>query len=163
MRQDRDGGQGGGCAIFIKEEMSYGRLLIDHSFDLEAVVVELWVDKRKFIVINLYNPCKRLKIEELERLGQGNEIIWCGDFNAHNTLWGGETTDYNGQIVEDLMESKGLVCLNNGQGTRLSFRDGRESAIDLTLVLSELATASNWEVLTNNSIGIDHYPIIVQL
>lgn len=122
-------------------------------------MTEIWLNKRKIVIINLYNPYKKLKIEELENLDQGNQVIWCGDFNAHNTLWGGKSTDYNGQIVEELIETEGLVCLNNGQGTRLNFSNGVESAVDLTLVSSDLAGASYWEVLNDNIIGSDHYPI----
>lgn len=162
IRQDRNDGQGGGCAIFIREVMSFSRLTFKSSHDLEIVGVEVWINKRKMSVLNFYNPGNKLKVEELNSLCQGNEIIWCGDFNAHNTMWGGRSTNYNGQVVEDLMEAKELVCLNNGQGTRLNFRDGTESAIDLTLVTSELATGSSWEVLANNSIGSDHLPIIIK-
>ncbi len=50
------------------------------------VVVEIWINKRK-LVINLYNPCKTISIEELEKIEQRNKVIWCCDFNAHNTLW----------------------------------------------------------------------------
>lgn len=88
-------------------------------------------------------------------------IIWCGDFNAHNTLWGGENTDHNGLILEELIEAKGLVCLNNGQGTRVNLINGVESVLDLTLVSSELASGSKWDVQSDNSIGSDHYPITI--
>lgn len=64
--------------------------------------------------------------------------------------------------MEELIDAKGLVCLNNGQGTRVNFSNGVESAIDLTLVSSELAGASNWEVLKDNIVGGDHYPIAIQ-
>lgn len=48
--------------------------------------------------------------------------------------WGGRATDYNGQTVEEVLELNGLVCFNNGQGTK----NGVESAIDLNLVSSEI-------------------------
>ena len=57
----------------------------------EYVVVAVWADKKKVVIIYYYNPCKPLELNELEEVeGQDrNNVIWCGDFNAHNTLWGG--------------------------------------------------------------------------
>ncbi len=55
------------------------------------------------------------------------------DFNAHCTLWGGDRTDSNGLIVEDLMDSLGLVCLNDGSLTRVNCSTCSESSLDLTL------------------------------
>lgn len=39
-------------------------------------------------MIHFYNPCNRLTKEILEDIGKSNnnKVIWCGDFNAHNTL-----------------------------------------------------------------------------
>lgn len=44
----------------------------------------------------------------------GNREIWCGDFNAHNSVWGSDHTDSNGVIIEELMDSRRWVCLNDG-------------------------------------------------
>ena len=38
-------------------------------------------------------------------------MIWCGDFNAHSTLWGNRN-GANGIVIEEIMETKNLVCLN---------------------------------------------------
>ncbi len=56
-------------------------------------------------------------------------------------------TDSSGPTIEELMEAEGLVCLNNGQGTRVNLSNEGESAIDLTLVSTELVGASSWEVV----------------
>lgn len=85
--------------------------------------------------------------------------ICCGDFNAHSTLWGGHNGE-NGLMIEDLMDLKGLVCLNDGSGTRFDSRNGTESAIDLTLVSETIAGIYSWKVDKESTIGSDHYPII---
>lgn len=66
--------------------------------------MEVWVERKKIVVINYYNPCKQLELNELERVEghDSDNVIWCGDFNAHNTLWGGERTYNNGRTIEDL-------------------------------------------------------------
>lgn len=87
-------------------------------------------------------------------------MIWCGDFNSHSSLWGCEHTDHNGVVVKELLDIKGL-CLNDGSGTRIDIGSGKRSAIDLTFVYDNLASKSNWTVLTQN-IGSDHFPILYE-
>lgn len=89
-------------------------------------------------------------------------MIWCGYFNAHSTLWGSKHTDTNGNMVEQLLEDKGLVCLNDRRGTRIDARRGLESSIDLTLVYELIARVTNWDVF-ENTIGSDHYPIVCEI
>lgn len=57
------------------------------------------------MVINYYNPCKRLELSKLEEIEGQNRtnVIWFGDFNAHNTLFGSEKSDSNGQVVEEVL------------------------------------------------------------
>ena len=62
--------------------------------------------------------------------------MWCGDFNAHSTLWGGLWTDVNGQVLAELLDEKCLISLNNDRGTRIDPVTGIESALDLTLFSS---------------------------
>lgn len=103
VRRDREQGHGGGCATFIKRGIPYRVLGLGKEH--EYVVVEVWAEGKKIAIMNFYNPCKQLKYSELEQVeGQENDnVIWCGDFNAHSTLWGGDKTDSNGQVIEDVL------------------------------------------------------------
>ncbi len=160
MRRDRDDGKGGGCVTFIKEGMPYR--VVEKGVTMEYIVVEIWYGVKNFVIINFYNLCKRLaqnNMEEIKGLS-GERLIWCGDFNAHNTLWGGILTDANGLIIEEVIERKNLVCINDGSYTRLDVNTSRESAIDLTFVSNSLGGIIKWEVLRNCTIGSDHFPII---
>lgn len=102
-------------------------------------MVEVWCRGIELVVINYYNPCRRLELDKLlEVQGQDRcRVIWCGDFNSHNSLWGGGHTDINGQKVETLLDERELVCLNDGRGTRVDVHTGRESVLDLIDSLSE--------------------------
>ena len=116
VRRDREEGTGGGCATFVKEGIPYR--VIDIGVEMESIIIEVWVGKRNMGIINFYNPCRKLdikKLEEMEGKSNGN-TVWCGDFNAHNTLWGGENNDRNGEIVEEL-DGQNLVCVNDGRRT----------------------------------------------
>lgn len=87
------------------------------------------------------------------------KIIWCGDFNAHNTLWR-DKNDSNGDFLEEFMGEEGLICLNDGSTTRVDIFRGTESAIDLTIVSRNVADRCEWEVLAGNMIGSDHFPTV---
>lgn len=75
-----------------------------------------------------------------------------------SSLWG-YSCDRNGEVIEELLDLKNYVCLNDESDTRVDVRTGIESAIDLTLVSDSLAGLCSWEVMKLTTIGSDHYPI----
>ena len=116
----------------------------------EFIIIKVWTKEGSVKVINFYNPCKQLEVEHLESIwGDLNgKVIWCGDFNAHSTLWG-------------FIDCNEIVCLNDGTGTRLDVARGRESVVDITLATRAVASKCRWEVLNGNSVGSDHYPLVI--
>lgn len=157
VRKDRDM-VGGGVATFVQQGINYR--ILEMNEDVEVVLVDIWIDKTRLRIINFYNPCKvivRKALESLCEVGHGN-ILFCGDFNAHNTLWGGTKTDVNGITVEEVMDDFNLSCLNDGSSTRYDAAHGTESAIDLTFTSGPIAGVSRWEV-SDHSLGSDHYVI----
>lgn len=138
VRRDREKGVGGGCATFIKENIPFQ--VIGKGKDEEYIVIEIWTKQCQFVIINYYNPCKRLDINILNQIQEkvSNHVFWCRDFNAYSSLWGGEKTDINGQIIEQLLEDNNLVCLNDGRGTRIDVHTGKSSALVLTIVSKEV-------------------------
>lgn len=108
-------------------------------------------------VINFYNPCRQLEVEQLDEIWENvnGKVIWCGDFNTHSTLWGNRD-DYNGRVIERFLEEKGLVCLNDSSSTRVDVVRGKKSAIDLTIVTRTMADKCSWEVHRENNIGSHH-------
>lgn len=67
-----------------------------------------------------------------------------GDFNAHNALWGSKRTDTNGLIIEECIEYKGLVCVNDGRGTMYNGAQNKESSISLTLASNGIVGISTY-------------------
>lgn len=51
-------------------------------------------------------------------------------------------------VLEELMDRKGLVCLNDGSPTRVGMR--MPSVLDLTLVSQSLAGQIIWEVCSES-------------
>ena len=87
-------------------------------------------------------------------------VVWVGDFNAHNELWGSKKRNRNGKIVEEFIDKKQLVVLNDGRPTW--FRTSRTGlpSIDITIASAELASISRWETMDLYTVGSDHVPII---
>lgn len=159
VRKDRKDRVGGGCVTFIKVGVEFRVVPIESS--LEVLVTEIWSTTGRFSLINFYNPCLRLRTVELaDILSQvRTPVIWTGDFNAHNVLWGSGKTDGNGEVVEDVMFDFNLVCLNDGHPTRVQLGSSTTSCLDLMLVSGELAGKSGWEVFDFN-LGSDHFPTL---
>jgi len=162
VRRDRKNGKGGGIMTFIQKGLQYKE--IKKGEELEYVTVEVWVKEGNIKIINFYNPCNQLKSSQLEEIWKNLEgrVIWCGDFNAHSTLWG-DKDDINGNVLEEFIEEKELICLNDGTCTRIDISRGKESAIDLTFGTRNVADKCEWEVSRGNTVGSDHYPIKVYI
>lgn len=163
IRNDRVTGIGGGVATFVRNGTGFN--LINLGKEHESIVVKIWTGNDEVVIVNYYNPCKRLCLNTLDTVGGQiqDKAVWCGDFNAHSALWGGERTDANGLVMEEFIEDKGLVCVNDGRGTRYNSAKDKESAIDLTLVSAGIAGITTWEVLTKSTVGSDHYPIGIKV
>ena len=147
IRNDRMMGKGGGVAIFVRNGIRFS--IVQLGRECESVTIKIWTGKYELTIINYYNPCNKLSVDVLNMvLGEvQGKVVWCGDFNAHSTLWGSERTDANGSIVEEVIEDKGLVCVNDGSGTRYDCVQNKESVIDLTMTSNEIAGITDWEVL----------------
>ena len=83
-------------------------------------------------------------------------MIWAGDFNAHNPLWGSVQRHGNGGVLEDWMDKHGLVVINDGTPTRYDIARNASSHLDLMITSPSLARVGEWEVMGNN-LGSDHY------
>jgi hypothetical protein len=84
-----------------------------------------------------------------------------GDFNAHSPLWGYQTLDAKGKIVEDFISNNNLCYLNDKHMfTYIHPATGSKTSIDLTICDPSLVVDLSWRV-HDDLCGSDHYPIIV--
>ncbi|GFV64068.1 RNA-directed DNA polymerase from mobile element jockey [Trichonephila clavipes] len=79
-----------------------------------------------------------------------------GDFNAKNTTWGSIITNARGLELNNLVNDKVFLCLNNGTHTFLINSYGSTDVLDLTFTSPGLFPYSSWRVLDN--IGSDDLP-----
>ena len=112
------------CNIYKRRYFKFLPIIIINNYKFE------------FVIINYYNPCRRLDLSRLTQIEglDDSRLLVCGDFNAQSMLWGGIRTDANGEAIKELLEEKSMVCINDGRGTRLDVHTGNTSVLDLTLV-----------------------------
>lgn len=90
-------------------------------------------------------------------------IVCCGDFSAYSTLWGSERTDGSDQVIEDLLDERNLMCLNDGNKTRIDVNTGKESVLDFTLVSHNIGLICDCKVYQEGTVGSDHYPVLCEI
>ena len=88
-------------------------------------------------------------------------FIICGDFNAHNMIWGCRDNNPRGDIVDNFIQSHDLCLLNDGSQTYLHPGHGTFSAIDLSLCSPAINTELSFQV-ASDTFGSDHFPIILE-
>lgn len=97
-----------------------------------------------------------------ESIKDYDQVVITGDFNSHNVSWGCGRTSFSGKSLQESIDSYNLSILNNGSPTRLTPPHQQASAIDLTIVNSELLPGCSWQVM-EDSYNSDHFPIITQV
>ena len=127
--------------------------------------------KDDFFITNIYlasdissDDFKHIKLIFEEQ--QFKRAIFTGDFNAKTKLWDKECSlpNSNGFKIVNLINDLDYFALNNGDSTRIAETQGhKNSAIDLTLVTSNILTSNvNWKV-HSDTLGSDHKPQIISL
>lgn len=87
IRNDREISKGGGVATFIRNGIRYN--LINKGKEHESIIIKVWTGRNSIMIVNFYYPCDRLSIDIVNAVCEmiQGETVWCGDFNAHSTLW----------------------------------------------------------------------------
>ena len=150
----------GGTGIIIDKSTRHSLINLDTS--LQAVAVRVLFDK--FITVcSLYLPDSFI-LSDLEHLISQlpSPFLILGDFNAHNPLWGGDTLDSAGKIVEDFVDSNAISILNDGSFTFHNIYTNSKSAIDLSICSSRIFADFTWWV-DDYLNGSDHFPIYLKI
>ena len=61
--------------------------------------------------------------------------------------------------MEELLDEKHPVCINDDRNTIIDVNAGKESVLDLMRVILTLAPLRDWHVHQEGIIGIDQHPI----
>lgn len=153
-----------GVAIAIDKSIPHKPIEIKTG--LQAVACRT-LGKKATTYVSLYRSitankmtAQELKDEILNIVEQlPKPFMIMGDLNAHNTEWGSYKTDRWGRAIQEAIDEQGLVIMNNGKRTKISYNSTKLSAIDITIA-SECFDALKWDV-DSDCRGSDHFPIII--
>ncbi|XP_077259765.1 uncharacterized protein LOC143896087 [Temnothorax americanus] len=88
----------------------------------------------------------------------GLDTIVLGDFNAKNATWNCLTTDARGNLLYEIMDSEGLICVNVDTCSRDGARGQRDTNLDLLFGTRNIAGDISYSQISD-SWGSDHHPI----
>lgn len=160
---------GGGVGIFLRDVYNYIPLDLTSSEMFEVVGVR--VPLHDLTLVSVYiNP--RIRAPDLEvglntlevETARYTKILVGGDFNAHNTLWGCDTTSNKGKVIWDFISRTSLMLLNNGSKTfRPATLNCRPSAIDLSMCSTSIFNDTSWTVHDHTLGGSGHLLIEMEI
>ena len=99
---------------------------------------------------DLINPIEQLP----------SPFVLLGDFNGHSPVWGNESYNSRGQMLEDLFSEMDLCILNDGSSTYIHPTTGSTSALDLSICGASLVLDYEWNI-HEDLCGSDHFPVIL--
>lgn len=159
-RNDRGSQRGGGVATWIKSDVPARVLPVSTNPSIQCIVTEVILKDVRISICNIYHAepeSEKCFFSDI-LLQLPSAAFLCGDFNAHNPVWGGRKTDQKGKSLGDFIEEAELVVLNDGSGTCLGSK-GAISPIDISMTTLRLASQSTWSVDHTTTAGSDHFPV----
>ena len=152
----------GGVLIGVHHSVPSRQLSVGSS--LQAVAARVNINRQEVTICSLYLPPGiAFPAAELRRLllELPEPVLVVGDFNAHNTAWGCNSTGSRGRVLESLINDETLCILNTGERTHFTVPSGQTSALDLSLASPQLAHHFTWSV-HDDPLGSDHFPVWIE-
>lgn len=115
----------GGVLICVRNDIHSEEVIINNCH-LELVCVKVYYPV-ELTICNFYLPPDlSIHLNILDNVKQqlAGHIIFLGDFNAHNPLWGSLTANNRGLIIENFKEKHDLLMLNSNSPTHFNAYNG---------------------------------------
>ena len=155
---------GGGTAIYIKSNIPYIQSFFPKELDTDIEYTSIIIDyyQANLTITSMYiRPQTPINTANLSKIKLNKNHIILGDLNGKHTLWGSPTNDARGNTLSSFIEDNNLICLNNGEGTRLG-NLGQRSHLDIAIATANISSKLQFEVLQDNW-GSDHYPLKINM
>lgn len=138
--------------ILVNQKIKYRAVDVqdDCNGKIEACAVEIFSKGESIFLVSCYRPPNIGNVSSREWFSFinqfGNRVLFGGDFNVHNELWGSTHTCSSGaQLWEGLFDSD-FVLLNNGSPTFHSASHRSNSVIVLSFTHCSMALDFDWKV-----------------
>jgi hypothetical protein len=155
-----DGSPSGGVSILVQKHIPQSFLPLNTT--LQATAAKITLHKTITICSIYLPPSVPIDNQSLDNLTLQlpSPVLIMGDFNAHSQVWGGNSLDTRGKLIEDFIHRHNLCILNNTSVTYIHPATGAKTSIDLTLCDPSLLLDLSWQVHDDLS-GSDHFPILI--
>ncbi len=152
----------GGVLLAVHNTVHFEQIPL--TTNLQAVAARVYFDTPITICCIYLHQTDDVTSHNLQQLilQLPQPFIITGDFNAHNTIWGSNTTDQRGRIVESFLSNSNVLLMNTGLPTRFNSYNGTSTAIDLSLSSPNLNTSLQWTVCPSLYTS-DHHPQIIEM
>ena len=149
----------GGVAVLINKSHLFSEVHLNTPLQAVAARVTL----NKVVTFSIYLPlsdhvAKTDLINLTEQLP--SPFVLSGDFNGHSPVWGNESYNSRGQMLEDLFPEMDLCILNDGSSTSIHPATGSTSVLDLSICGPSLVLDYEWNI-HEDLCGSDHFPVIL--
>ena len=151
----------GGSSVLIRNDIIHSPVKLNTN--LQAVAVRVTLSFALTICCIYAPPSKCIDIDDFQNLLSQIQgpVMFLGDFNSHNPLWGSEHLTPKGKVIENFISQNDLCLYNDGSYTFLHSGNGSYSAIDLSFASPTIFDRFSWEV-HDDCCGSDHFPIVLQ-
>jgi hypothetical protein len=168
IRRDHPQGRGGGLAFLVHHSVPFTPIdtLFFQDDHTKCQAIKVTINNSELAIFNVYLPpvssCPRNYKPDLDPvfLHADDNVLMCGDFNAHHEGWHSSLSDSRGELIADQIEDSPLIALNLDTPTRLP-SSGSPTSSDITLASAHIALAATW--LTHVRLNSDHLPITISL
>ena len=121
---------------------------------LQAVAARVTLN-RVVIFCSIYLPLSDhvAKTDLINLIELPSPFVHLGDFNGHSPVWGNESYNSRGQMLEDLFSEIDLCILNDGSSTYTQSATGSTSALDPSICGPSLVLDYEWNI---HEASVDH-------
>lgn len=170
VKKCRDKGYGG-VGLLISNEIAYSVISLPQLHPIEAIAIKTINTKDTLMIISVYIPpsignsqLKPSLLNLIDLIDKSNvTTILAGDFNSHHPTWNNLNKSCpRGEMLAQILENTNLIVMNDGNPTTIRSPNSTQSAIDLTIVSSNIAPKIEWSVLDEEICG-EHRVILFEL
>lgn len=161
LRNDRVDGKGG-VIMAIRDYISFTQLPLNFRHDtiqLLAVKVDIFT-----IIVAYVKPESTVSSMFWSDLLRqvSPPVIFAGDFNAHNRVWGSCKNNKMGRLLEDVSHLFDLQLLNSDASTLFTHPPSLGSILDLTFASISICNITHWK-LYDCPMGSNHLPSLITI
>jgi len=167
--RSKNGNKGGGIALLIKNDILFEEMDIFDKLNIEIIAIKIKFSNTELIVVSYYNPPEvKLCSEVWEELEKNSlSYLVCGDLNARSQILGGQKTNKNGKVLEEILENSNAIVLNEkNKPTFFKSQNDQfyQEVLDYFICSSSIfQNSSKVKVHYKSEVHSDHHPISVSL